>query len=59
VPTLYIYSTDDVALGRKAADLTGSYVSGPYTYEVLDGLNHWIPDVAADTIAPMILDHLA
>ncbi|MBL0205803.1 MAG: alpha/beta fold hydrolase [Candidatus Microthrix sp.] len=59
VPTLYIYSTDDVALGGKAADLTGSYVSGPYTYEVLDGVNHWIPDVAADTIAPMILDHLA
>lgn len=58
-PTLYIYSTDDVALGRKAADLTENYVSGPYRYEVLDGVNHWIPDVAVDAIAPMILKHLA
>ena len=58
-PTLYIYSTDDVALGRKAADLTANYVAGPYRYEVLDGISHWIPDVAADTIAPIILEHLA
>ena len=59
VPTLYIYSTRDVALSRKAADLTENYVRGPYRYEVLKGVSHWIPDEAVDTIAPMILDHLA
>lgn len=59
VPALYVYSTDDVALGRKAADLTANHVVGPYRYEVLEGVSHWIPDVAADTVAPMILEHLA
>ncbi|MFZ2548876.1 MAG: alpha/beta fold hydrolase [Candidatus Microthrix subdominans] len=59
VPTLYIYSTGDVALSRKAADLTENYVSGPYRYEVLEGVSHWIPDDAADMVAPMILEHLA
>lgn len=59
VPTLYIYSTGDVALSRKAADLTENYVRGPYRYEVLKGVSHWIPDEAVDTIAPMILEHLA
>jgi pimeloyl-ACP methyl ester carboxylesterase len=59
VSTLYIYSTGDVALSRKAADLTENYVRGPYRYEVLEGVSHWIPDEAADTVAPMILEHLA
>ncbi|MEZ5382416.1 MAG: alpha/beta fold hydrolase [Microthrixaceae bacterium] len=59
VPTLYVYSTGDVALGRMAADLTKNYVGGPYFYEVLDGVSHWIPDDAADLIAPTILNHLA
>lgn len=48
-----------MALSRKAADLTENYVRGPYRYEVLEGVSHWIPDEAADTVAPMILEHLA
>src|SRR5207253_4264516 len=29
VPTLYVYGTDDVALGRRAAELTRRFVTGP------------------------------
>ena len=58
-PTLYVYSTDDVALGRRAADLTGRYVSGPYRYEVLEGVSHWIPEEAPETVARLLLDHFA
>jgi len=57
LPTLYVYGDDDFALGRKAADLTGRYVTGPYRYEVLEGTGHWIPE-AADELNPILLAHL-
>ena len=59
VPTLFIWSTDDVALGRVAAEQTGDWVTGPYRFEVLEGLSHWIPEVAPETVARLVLDHIA
>lgn len=59
VPTLYVYGTNDVALGRKAADLTANYVSGPYRYEVLDGVSHWIPEEVPARTAELILDFVS
>ncbi len=56
IPAMYIYGTKDLALGRKAADLTGDYVKGPYRYEILDGVSHWIPEEAPDTTAELVLD---
>ena len=32
---MYIWSTEDTALGRQGAELTSSFVSGEYRYEVL------------------------
>jgi pimeloyl-ACP methyl ester carboxylesterase len=58
VPTLYVYPTGDAFLGRKAADLTGRYVDGPYRYEVLDGLSHWLPEQAPDVVARLVLEHV-
>ena len=58
VPTLFIWSTDDVALGRTAAEATERYVTGPYRFEVLEGLSHWLPEVAPDQVAGLLLDHL-
>ena len=58
VPVLYLHGTDDFALGRRAADLTGRYVRGEYRYEVLEGVSHWIPEESADVAVPLILDHL-
>jgi pimeloyl-ACP methyl ester carboxylesterase len=57
-PTMYVYSTGDFALGRKAADLTGRYVDGPYRYEILDRVSHWIPEEAPDAVARLVLDHM-
>ncbi|HEX9530872.1 MAG TPA: alpha/beta fold hydrolase, partial [Acidimicrobiales bacterium] len=59
VPVLYIYGTGDFALGRKAADLTGSYVTGPYRYEVLEGISHWIPEQVPDVVAGLLLEQLS
>jgi len=59
VPTMYVYSTADVALGPTAADRTAAHVTGPYRYEVLDGISHWIPEDAAPRITQLLLEHLA
>ena len=58
VPTLYVWSTADIALGRWAAEATAGHMAGPYRFEVLEGVNHWIPDVAADRLNPFLLEHI-
>jgi pimeloyl-ACP methyl ester carboxylesterase len=57
-PTLYVWSTDDPALGREAAEATASCVDGPYRFEVLDGVSHWIPEEAPEALNALLLDHL-
>lgn len=59
VPTLYVYADDDVALGRRAADLTARYLTGRYRYEVLHGTSHWIPEVAPKVVVRLLLEHFA
>lgn len=59
VPTLYVWGTADVALGRDAAERTAGYIDAPYRFEALEGASHWLPKENPDQIIPMILDHLA
>ena len=58
LPTTFVWSNRDVALGRYGADLTAEYVTGPYEYVVLDGVSHWIPDEEPDELADAILDRV-
>ncbi len=58
-PTLYVWSTDDQALGRTAAEATAEFVTGPYRFEVLQGVSHWIPEQAPDELSRLLLEHLA
>lgn len=58
VPTLHVWSTGDVALDRAGAAATADFVRGPYHLEVLDGVGHWLPETAADRLAPLILEHV-
>ena len=57
-PTMYVWSTDDVALGREAAEGSAAEVEGPYRFEVLEGVSHWIPEDAPDALNSLLLDHL-
>ena len=59
VPTLYVWSTDDAALGRSAAEASAAFVSGEYRFVVLEGVNHWIPEAAPKELARLLLEHLA
>ena len=57
VPTLYVWSDGDVAIGPKAPALTSRFVTGPYTYEVLEGVRHWIPDEVPDLLDSLLARH--
>lgn len=59
VPTMYVWSDGDAAVCQEGADTTGDFVSGPYRYEVISGIGHWIPELAADTVSELLLEHLA
>ncbi|MDP8936426.1 MAG: alpha/beta hydrolase [Actinomycetota bacterium] len=58
-PTLFVWSTGDIAIGREGAEATAEHVAGPYRFEVLEGVSHWIPEEAADDLNRLLLDHLA
>jgi pimeloyl-ACP methyl ester carboxylesterase len=59
VPTMYVWSDGDTALCRDGAVRTEKYVSGPYRFEVIAGVNHWVPELAADALNDLLIDHLA
>jgi pimeloyl-ACP methyl ester carboxylesterase len=59
VPTLYIWSDGDVALGRAGADRCADHVTGPYRFHLLPGVSHWIPDEAPAELAAALRPHLA
>lgn len=58
VPTLFLWGSEDTALGRGAAESTGEWVDGPYRFEALEGASHWLPEEVPGVVAPKILDHL-
>jgi pimeloyl-ACP methyl ester carboxylesterase len=59
MPTMFVWSTADIALGREGAEATVNHVEGPYRFEVLEGVSHWIPEEAADDLNRLLLDHLS
>jgi len=59
VPTLYVWSTGDDAFDRATAEETAAHVSGPYTFEVLENVSHWIPEMAPVELSELLLRHLS
>ncbi|MCD0453307.1 alpha/beta fold hydrolase [Actinocorallia sp. API 0066] len=58
VPTLYVWSDADPALGPKAATLTRHHVTAPYTFHILPNTGHWIPEQATPEVATLLTPHL-
>ena len=48
-----------MALGREGAELTEKYVTGPYEFVVLDGVDHWTTEHAGDRLLEELKAHLA
>jgi pimeloyl-ACP methyl ester carboxylesterase len=53
VPATYVWGRHDFALGRFAAERTGSYVDGPYEFVDLDA-SHWLPETEPEAVAEAI-----
>jgi pimeloyl-ACP methyl ester carboxylesterase len=58
VPTLYVWSTEDVALGSVAALGTAGWVDGPYRFEMIEDVSHWVPEEAPELLTGLLLEHL-
>lgn len=56
VPTLYMWSDRDVAITEKPARDTAQYVTGPYRFETLRGVSHWVPEEKPDIVADLLLE---
>lgn len=54
VPTTYVWSDGDVALGRKGAETCGDWVRADYRFEIIEGASHWLPDETPDRLAQII-----
>ena len=57
MPTTYVWSSGDVALGREGAELTEKYIEGPYRFVVIDDIGHWIPEQAPDQLNEALQVH--
>lgn len=55
-PTLYLWGDRDPALGRAAAMATSDFVADDYTFTILKGAGHWIPETAPDQVVDALLD---
>lgn len=58
VPTTLVWSDGDYFCGRRQAELTERYVTGPYRLITLDGLSHWIPEEAPEALAHAIIERI-
>lgn len=55
VPTTFLWGEQDLAVSRRAAELCGDFVTGPYRFEPLAGASHWLPDTHADAVVAAAL----
>ena len=59
VPTTYVWSDGDVAIGRTAAEACANHVTGDFRYVELPGVTHWIPEQAPEQLVEAILARVA
>jgi pimeloyl-ACP methyl ester carboxylesterase len=57
VPAMYIWGRHDPVFGRRAAELTAKYVTGPYRFEEIDA-GHWIVERNAADLQRLLGEHL-
>jgi pimeloyl-ACP methyl ester carboxylesterase len=57
-PTLAIWSTNDRYLDGERVEASSAFVTGPWRYELLRGVSHWIPLEAPDQLNRLLLDWL-
>ena len=59
VPTMGVWSSGDMALTEAAMTGTAAHVTGPWRYERIEDVGHWIPLEAPDRLNELLLDFLS
>lgn len=59
VPTTFLWSNQDSAIGRAGAERCGEFVDAEYKFVELDGVSHWVPEEAPDRLASEILARIS
>lgn len=59
VPTLFVWSTGDPALGRDGAQWTAEHVKAAYRFVVIEDGPHWLPETHAGELNRLLLAHVA
>lgn len=59
VPTMFVWGNQDATVGRMAAEKTADFVTGPYRFAELGGINHFVTDEAPGAFTGLLLAHLA
>ena len=57
-PTLGVWSGDDPTLSEAQMTGSASYVTGPWRYERLDNIDHWVPVHAPDQLNQLLVGFL-
>jgi pimeloyl-ACP methyl ester carboxylesterase len=58
-PTMGVWSDGDPFLGETQMSASADFVTGPWRYERVTGVGHWIPVMAPDRLNALLLDFLA
>jgi pimeloyl-ACP methyl ester carboxylesterase len=58
VPTLYVWGTEDATVGRRAAELTRDYATGPYRFVEIEQAGHFTPDQVPQRVSELLLAHI-
>lgn len=59
LPTMYVWGSADATVGRMAAEATGEFVTGPYTFVEIENAGHFLTDEVPDEVNRHLLAHLA
>lgn len=58
VPTTYVWSNGDSAIGRAGAERCGEFVDADYSFVELDGVSHWVPEEAPGRLTAEIVGRI-
>jgi pimeloyl-ACP methyl ester carboxylesterase len=58
VRTMFVWGDRDTVVSPEAARFTADHVSGEYRFEVLEGVGHWVPELAPRELADLLVSFL-
>jgi pimeloyl-ACP methyl ester carboxylesterase len=59
VPTLFVWGSNDPYLAPATAHATRDHAAAAYAEVELEGVGHWVPDLAAERVSHLLLEHLS